>query len=57
MGQIFCDGGGYFNGTLLIDGLNCTEDGTTDSLSSSDDRFNLTLSLSYLCTRTRLICL
>ena len=40
MRQIFCDGGDSFNGTFLMDLLNCMDGGTSDSLSTSDDRFN-----------------
>ena len=47
MRQIY-DAQGSLNSTLLIDGLNCTEGGTNDSHSSSDDRLNF-LDFSPIC--------
>ena len=39
---------GSFDCMFLIDGLNCTEGGTNDSLTSSDDRFNY-LAFHLIC--------
>ena len=48
MREIFYDIRSFFNSTFLIDWLKCTEGGTDDSLSSSDDLFNF-LDFSFTC--------